>query len=262
MGRFGLLQNVGVDQELVASRLRRRSDPASKAAIACLESGGRWSPHVNVVRVATERKEWAKPDPFNPRLERVGQEEFLDELASTPHRTLGVAEVHTTPRSELARFFVYLAPGTDEVVACLGLVAHPLPAPRVYARDEIPDSIPEAVEAFRSHQYEVRVNRELEQTEAEGVTATFRPRGGLVYKSATSVTTIDAAKATFTSDAHWPGRQNDGYLLILDIVVPSLADPGSVVPSVQLLLLAETRGLLARAASLGFHYQQAPEPES
>lgn len=256
--------NGGVNEDEVAQRLRSRTDPASAAAVARLDAGGTWWPGVQVVTVASERQGWSRPEEPYSDLAIIGREELLAELSATRHSTLEEATLdYRQPGLGLSdRFLVYLAPGTSDVVACVGVVPAPRPPMPVYPREEVPDTVEGAATAFRSYRrlngqpasFEVRVQREFDSAEAEALYSAWPQRAKGWYSKARKISLLGAAEVSVVEPR---GHQFDGYLLILDIPPDSEIRRHRRGRVDALLLAPNVRGdLLCRVVNC-FQYQGA-----
>jgi hypothetical protein len=252
-----------MDEREVAKSLRSRSDPASRAAVECLDAGGNWWPSVELVSAASERQSWLRRDLdwANPHLRIIGRDESAAGLAATELSTLEKATIDQIGLAGPTRFFIYVAPSSDEVVACVGVISVSRPPDPVFRREEVPETIAAAAGAFVSHTYrevpapyEVLVHREFDAADASQITSVWVPRGGVVYRQARSIATLGAAEVTFRSDFHEAGRLHEGYLLVLD-VVPSDDLQREWTAAVWAHLLRQVHGSLASQASMTFRYQ-------
>lgn len=255
-----------MDKYEVAQQLRSRTDPASQAAVARLDAGGRWWSSVQVVQVASERRAWSRPEEPYSDLEIIGLEGLLADLAATGHSTLEEATLdYMPPGAGLGdRFLIYLAPGTSEVVACVGVVPAPRPPSPVYQRTEVPDTITAAAAAFSTYQhnsgrprsFDVTVHRELTRAEAEALHAVWPHRTSGFYSQARSITILGAANVSFRDPR---GQLSDGHLLILDIA-PDSQLKRHRYGRVDALLLTQSRGV--PQLRVGMHFQYEAEESS
>ena len=220
-------RSAGVDFDEVARQLRSRADPASQAAVADLDAGGKWWPSMEVVRTAATRRDWSRPEDnrYNPDLKVVGREELLADLAATPYSSLEEATLDCLLALHHGRYSVYLAPGTSEVVACIGVVWD-AKIPPVYRRRQVPVTVAAAAPAFlvRTGQagttpFEVTIRRELEPSEAEQLSSELMQRTNRFYQRARSIEILGAAEVTYLAlDDNPYTQQQPGYLLIRDVV--------------------------------------------
>jgi hypothetical protein len=268
-------KNQWVDWNDVAHQLRSRTDPASEAAVTCLDAGGRWWSTLETVRVASVRRGWSRPedDRFHPDMKIVGRDELVADLAATLHSTLEVATLDLKGPGAGApdRFSVYLAPGTNKVVAVVGVLSPPIPPAPVYKRDEVPDTVDSAAAAFLSYHrlpqepapFDVTVRRELDASEAQGLYSSWPQRTFGFYGRARTITVLGAAEVTCTSitaASYAPTRRRlEGYLLILD-VVPDDQGERQWHGRIDALLLTSDQGAIQLRVGMPFHYQAENRP--
>lgn len=256
-----------MDEHEVARQLRLRSDPASRAAVERLDAGARWLQSVDVVRTDSVHRDWSRPDEPYSDLAFVGLAELLRDLAATEHSTLDEVMLdYTPPGVGLGdRFVVYLAQGTNLLVGCVGVVPAPRPPTPVFDREEVPDTIGGAAEAFLSYRrpnghpvrFEVTVRRELGSTDAEQLYLDWPQRTKGWYSDAPSISVLGAAEV---SVAEPKGERFDGYLLILDIspVPESKRHRHGRVDA--LLLKTDSRGTLGLRVVNCFQYRAEAPP--
>jgi hypothetical protein len=231
-----------VDFDEVLSQLRRRDDAGSVAAVRIVdERGAQWdSAQPQSVRVSTELREWAsEPARYSAHEnhEYPGREVLVAALSSTAHDrvdTVTLRYVNPVPRV----FTIYLAPGTEDVIGCLGVVALPTPSPPVYERTEVPDTLDAALSLYAAEGMEITVRRHLDATDGETVFAQFRRRSGVAYLNA-EVTVLQAAAVTYTTPRRDPNQSYEGVLAILDVVQGHHA-------RVEHLMLITPRGIPVR----------------
>ena len=234
-----------------------------------LDAGGRWWSGVQVVTVASERREWSRPDedPYSD-LEIIGLEGLLADLSATRHQTLDEATLdHMPPGAGLGdRFLVYLAPGTSEVVACVGIVPAPRPPLPVYRRDEVPDTVDGAATAFLSNHaltgqpaaFEVTVRRELDSAETERLYLAWPQRTKGFYSLAPDISLVGAAEVSVREPR---GQRFEGYLVILDVAPDPEVKRHKLGRVDALLLDTNSRGAMRLRAGMHFQYQAAnPAP--
>lgn len=232
--------------------------------MARLDAGGTWWPDVQIVTAASERRGWSRPEEPYSDLAIIGQEELLADLSASRHSTLEQATLdYTQPgQGPPDRFLVYLAPGTSEVVACVGVVSAPRPPWPVYLREEVPDTVESAATAFRSYRrlngqpasFEVMVRRELDSAEAETLYSAWPQRAKGWYSKARKISILGAAEVSVVEPR---GHQFDGYLLILDIPPDSEIRRHRHGRVDALLLAPNFRGDLLLRVGNCFQYQGA-----
>jgi hypothetical protein len=264
LSRTSRRNNGDVDEDEVAQQLRSRTDPASQAAVARIDAGGRWWSSVQVVNVATELREWSRPEEPYSDLEIIGGEELFADLAATRHTTLEEATLdHEPPGAGLGdSFLVYLVPGTNEVVACVGIVPAPRPPSRVYRRDEVPDTVESVAEAWLSHHhhtgkpapFEVTVRRELDAAETEQLYSAWPRRTEGFYSKSPVIDLVGAAEVSVLEPK---GGRFEGYLLILDVSPNPELKRHKHGRLDALLLKTNSRGVIGLRAGMDFQYQAA-----
>ena len=236
--------------------------------MARVDADGRWWSGVQAVKVASERREWSRPDEPYSGLEIIGLDGLLADLAATRHSTLEKATLdHMPPGAGLGdRFLVYLATGTSEVVACVGIVPAPRPPLPVYRRDEVPDTVQGAATAYRSYHhltgkpapFEVTVRRELDSAESERLYSAWPHRTEGFYSLAPNISIMGAAEVSVREPK---GQRFEGYLLILDVAPDPKVKRHKHGRVDALLLTTSSRGAIGLRVGMHFQYQAAnPAP--
>ncbi len=197
-------------------------------------------------------------------MEIIGLEGLLADLAATRHATLEEATLdHMPPGAGLGdRFLVYLAPGTSDVVACVGIVPAPRPPLPVYRRDEVPDTVDVLATAWLSYHhrtgqpapFEVTVRRELDSAETERLYSAWPQRTKGFYSLAPDISLVGAAEVSVREPR---GERFEGYLLILDIAPDPNVKRYKHGRVDALLLQSNSRGALGLRAGMHFQYQAA-----
>jgi hypothetical protein len=209
-----------VDYDEVLRQLRRREDAGSVAAGQLIdERGAPWDPGPpQRVQVASELREWAaEPVRYSAHenYQYPGREELVAALSSTPHdrvETVTLRFVSPAPKV----FTIYLAPGTEEVIGCLGVVVLPTPSPPVHPRAEVPDTLDAALSLYAAEGFQITVTRTHDVAAGDGLFEPFRRRSGVAYLNA-EVRVLQTAQVTYTTPHRDPNQFYEGLLAILDV---------------------------------------------